>query len=1082
MPLRVHRSNVLPGLVDALVDRLEGGALPEDPLTPVTLAVPGRAVADHLAEALARQLGVWALPDLPYLGALLERLLDALGAPSAEAAAFAPAALPLAVHAVLPGVLAGPAGGALARYLDPDPSSRRRSDLARHLAQLVERYALYRPAEVLACGEAAPAGSVAGHLVHALVARFGPHLLPHRLARARARLAAPGPLDLAPIHLVGFRSLPPAVLELLVALGRRTAVDLYLLTVSREWIADATRAAGASDAALHPLVVSSARAYRETQALLETLGDYEEDGQDRFRDPAPTSRLHVVQADLLHARRRGIAGCPSWRGPAEDDSLTIHACASPLRELEVVRDQLLAAFTADPTLAPHEVAVLVPDLETYGPLVEAGLVAAEDPAGPLPCAGADLAAAPVQGLVQLLRRLLQAGAGRLTPAEGLALIRSPLLAGGAGLEPEDLDDLAERLAAANLRGGADAGPPAEPSSPGSGATTWRGAVDRLLLGVLVPDDGVTCVGAVRPAGAASGEAAERLGRLSELVDALLLARDLLAGVAPVAAWQDRLGQLLARLVDPAGPGGGAAAAVRGALHVLAAAEVAVGTPVLLDAAGLLDLVADRVGDAAPAGRGGAGAISVGELPALSGLPFRVVAVVGLDDERFPGRDAASGLDALALGARPGDPSRRDEDRSLFLAALAQASDRVILTYGGRSPRDGTLRPPSVVLEELLDVLEASFGPLRPEVGPLDPYGVVHPLWPWSPEGFAPAAAPGRASHAVAFARGAAARVGPPQTAPAFLARPLPPPREPVTEVRLAALADRLARPAAAFLRDPLGLRPARAAIPDLPDEALSPEPLERYALGQRLVTQLLRGVTPEAAGRAAARGGDLPVGTLGEVAWAAVLADAQAVVRAAPAGVLRLGLRARTLTLALPGATLVGELRDPAGAGACRVRFGPARAADLIRLWLDHLLLAAVDRSGAESELVGLRPDRPGRPAGRWRLRPVADPVERLADLVALHLSSLQVPLRLFPDASLAYARRAAEPEPALLVAAKAFQGSYQEGAADRAVQRLHGDRSPVTAGPGLTPPGDLDLSFGFSELSTRVMGPLLSHLTEEIA
>jgi len=112
----------------------------------------------------------------------------------------------------------------------------------------------------------------------------------------------------------------------------------------------------------------------------------------------------------------------------------------------------------------------------------------------------------------------------------------------------------------------------------------------------------------------------------------------------------------------------------------------------------------------------------------------------------------------------------------------------------------------------------------------------------------------------------------------------------------------------------------------------------------------------------------------------------------------------------------------------------------------------------------------------------VVDPAGRLADLMELHLASRQVPLRLFPEASLRYAALAADPSIALRAAAKEFREGYQESAPDRAVQRLHGDAEPVSARPGMAPSGDLDLFHGFESLSVRVLGPLVEHLTEEIA
>ena len=44
-----------------------------------------------------------------------------------------------------------------------------------------------------------------------------------------------------------------------------------------------------------------------------------------------------------------------------------------MREVEVLRDQLLAMLHEEPGLEPRDIVVMTPDLETYAPLIEAGV-------------------------------------------------------------------------------------------------------------------------------------------------------------------------------------------------------------------------------------------------------------------------------------------------------------------------------------------------------------------------------------------------------------------------------------------------------------------------------------------------------------------------------------------------------------------------------------------------------------------------------------------------------------------------------------------------------------------------------------
>ena len=61
---------------------------------------------------------------------------------------------------------------------------------------------------------------------------------------------------------------------------------------------------------------------------------------------------------------------------------------------------------------------------------------------------------------------------------------------------------------------------------------------------------------------------------------------------------------------------------------------------------------------------------------------------------------------IAQNPRPGDRTTRDDDRYLFLEALLSARDVFYVSYVGRSIRDNSPLPPSVLVSELLDYAEA----------------------------------------------------------------------------------------------------------------------------------------------------------------------------------------------------------------------------------------------------------------------------------------------------------------------------------------------------------------------------------------
>ena len=101
-----------------------------------------------------------------------------------------------------------------------------------------------------------------------------------------------------------------------------------------------------------------------------------------------------------------------------------------------------------------------------------------------------------------------------------------------------------------------------------------------------------------------------------------------------------------------------------------------------------------------------GGVTIGSLDLLRALPFRVVYIVGLGEELFPGADSRSSLDLRNRKALPGDIRPPETNRFLFLEALLAALDKVYLLYDCRElQRDQELHPSSVI-SQLRRYLEA----------------------------------------------------------------------------------------------------------------------------------------------------------------------------------------------------------------------------------------------------------------------------------------------------------------------------------------------------------------------------------------
>src|SRR5690606_35531936 len=130
----------------------------------------------------------------------------------------------------------------------------------------------------------------------------------------------------------------------------------------------------------NPLLASWGKLGRDYIHMLSGITSSGEGNVDAFADITPDSLLHNIQLDILNLENCAIAGITDdefarsdkTRKLAPDDrNITVHVCQSPQREVEILHDRLLAMLQGDPTLTPRDIVVMVADIVSYSPFIQA---------------------------------------------------------------------------------------------------------------------------------------------------------------------------------------------------------------------------------------------------------------------------------------------------------------------------------------------------------------------------------------------------------------------------------------------------------------------------------------------------------------------------------------------------------------------------------------------------------------------------------------------------------------------------------------------------------------------------------------
>jgi exodeoxyribonuclease V gamma subunit len=823
----------------------------------------------------------------------------------------------------------------LQRFLADDAQQRKRYQLSRLLADLFDQYQVYR-ADWLAAwssgtdrlydarGESSPVPSeqlwqpelwrrIQADLPS--VQRDMSRAALHRRFLQAAQTLTQRPAGLPRRVIVfGICSLPQQTLSALHALALHCQVLLFVHNPCRHFWADIIedrellrieQARHARKAQLPPSL-DLAQLHQHVNPLLAAWGKQGRDyigllyGYDQpevyrpqfgaidlfenFVDPErPARLLQQVQQAILDLQPLPANGADRQAVAPEDRSILFQAAHSRQREVEILQDQLLSFFQTIPDLTPRDIIVMAPDINAYAPHIEA--VFGSLPPGDVRTIPFTIADRPERSdlpLLQALDKLLRLPELRLTVSDVMDLLEVPAFRDRFGIAHDHLPTLRRWIEGAGIRWGLHGQHRSSLGLPvGLEQNTWHFGLQRMLLGYAV-GSGEPWRG-IAPYDEVGGLDAVLAGPLATLLSRLEKYWHALSEPASPDRWCDRLTELLQdcfhvtaerdrmtrRRLDEALEQWRAACAESGLTETLS-------LPVVRD------MLLAAVGEAGRSQRFLAGMVNFGTLMPMRAIPFKVVCLLGMNDGDYPRSRHPVDFDLMAGPGRyrPGDRSRREDDRYLFLEALLSARHTLYISYIGRSVHDNSACIPSVLVGQLRDYLaagwciagQASAGPAGRSLL-LEHLTDVHPLQPFSRKYFSPDRPPGLFTYAHEWREildSPAAAPATAQTLPAF-------PFE--GSVTLQMLTRFLKNPVQSFFNQRLGVYFDGVEAAGEDQEPFCLDALSAFGPGARLLLAGLEADVPdrvEAVARAAQNlllTGELPLNGFGELA-AAELAGA----------------------------------------------------------------------------------------------------------------------------------------------------------------------------------------------------------------
>ena len=576
--------------------------------------------------------------------------------------------------------------------------------LAGQLADIFDQYLVYRPQWIDAWQEGKLLGLGEDELWQAQLWRYlddGNQSAPHRVALWEKLLSS---LDKAHLperfFVFGISTMAPMYLQLLQKISEHCDVFVFALNPSGQYWGNVIEAAqllkGGDDADLsqtgHPLLASLGKQGRDFFDFLTEIGLEE---QPVFEEVSDDTLLHCLQNDIQNLRMPSEHSRTDLLG---DGSVRIVSAHSPLRELQILKDKLLRILHEHPDWQPHDIAVLTPNIEPYSPFIEAVFGQAQGGAQALPYSVSDVKLSRRQPLLYALEQTLDLLESRFEVDKVLPLLESGLVLRRFGLTADDLPLLHDTIAELNVHWGLDG----TMRGAADNLFTWQQALERIVLGWMLPDDGSPLWQNVS-AWHGDVNRLDVFGRFAAFIRTL--SRLAAEWRKPSAAeeWTERCRDLVQSLFLPDADDQYALQQFEQALAKWQEETALAGFSGTLPQHTVIRHIRRFLGSESQAGflRGG---ITFCSMVPMRSLPFNAICLLGLNDGVFPRQTKAASFDLIAKLPQAGDRARRDDDRYLFLEAVLSARHILYLSYIGRDIRTDAERAPSTLLGELVDCI------------------------------------------------------------------------------------------------------------------------------------------------------------------------------------------------------------------------------------------------------------------------------------------------------------------------------------------------------------------------------------------
>ena len=378
----------------------------------------------------------------------------------------------------------------------------------------------------------------------------------------------------------------------------------------------------------------------------------------------------------------------------KDGSVIINGCYTPAREVEVLYNYFVSLMDSPGSqYSSRDFLVMVPDIDLYAPYIHAVFGQASHR---FKYTVADERIASENNIFTALQALIEFDGESFKAESVVELLDYPYIR--ARFQFDDVEKLRESVRQAAIFHGLNGR-----EEDDTRMVSWDFGLKKMIYGWCMQShddfefyDGTDHVPLLNSAEGAAGLDRIRLAYFIKVLAAKVQER---MQPRSLAQWADYLKQLLEDMVFQAGEKDDEdyprfIRLIEELTDMKDVAQAEVSFEVFRHSL-LTKLSAERRSHQF-AGKG----ITFCSLVPMRSIPFRVVALLGMNFDAFPRRENPVNFSLLSENRR-GDRNVKENDKHLFLETVLSAQESLYLSYQARSEKDGTKLPPSVLVDELI---------------------------------------------------------------------------------------------------------------------------------------------------------------------------------------------------------------------------------------------------------------------------------------------------------------------------------------------------------------------------------------------